>query len=557
MIVVVVVVRRTMAMPQPDIGAGLRLKGSIQALHLQAPLAQQLGQNAVLQQHQLVSVQFHRHVAIAEVVSRLQERQRLSAADAHHRLGSRHHQHLGGTRSAQQAVARLQGLTAGQLQQQVTTARTAAMPPQTGALISRERQLQASGRRILRQRLSAWPCRQPLHQQQWLGGLPHSHRFSSHRFSSHQLGPHRLCSRRRQTGCAAAGLAQRPGRPRVTVRSVSASLPAATAHRVQQPSSHSSTNAPAPWRAEAQLRFQRRGATTIHQGGASAPLKLQRAFPQASGHCELPLLHTAGGLVGGDALQVTAELSPGSRALLTSVAAQKVYGTVQRSRLRPSGSWAQQELQFKLAAGSDLEWLPQELVLYADGLFEQRTQVDLAADASFLSAEVVRLGRTAAGEGLAAGRWRSALDIRRRHNDGSRGRWELVDRLELGGASLNGSHGLDGQPVFGSLVWAAPLPLMGDSLARLLADCRAERHDLVGEMACGALEQGLVARYRGPSSQAARHWFSRIWRLTRKLRQLAEPELPRVWPFQEDPFSRPEATASDDSTPHSGTGGSC
>ena len=554
----IVVVPRTMAMamPQPGIGAGLRLKGSLQALHLQAALAQQPSQNAVLQQHQLISVQFHRHMAIAEVVSRLQEGQRLSAADAHHRLGSRHHQHLGGTRGAQQAVAGLQGLTAGQLQQQVTAARTAAMPPQAGALIGRERQLQAGGRRVMRQRLSARPSRQPLHQQQWLGGLPRSPRLSSRRLSSHRLGSHRLSSRQRRIACAAAGLAQRPGRPRVTVRSVGASLPAATAHRVQQPTPRSSTNAPAPWRAEAQLRFQRRGATTIHQGGASAPLKLQRAFPQASGHCELPLLHTAGGLVGGDALRLTADLSPGSRALLTSVAAQKVYGTVQRSRLRPSGSWALQELQFKLAAGSDLEWLPQELVLYADGLFEQRTQVDLAADASFLSAEVVRLGRTAAGEGLAAGRWRSALDIRRRRNDGSSGRWELVDRLELGGDSLDGSHGLDGQPVFGSLVWAAPQPLLSDTLARLLADCRADRHDLVGEMACGALEQGLVARYRGPSSQAARHWFSRIWRRTRNLRQLAEPQLPRVWPFQEDPFSRREATASGDSTTHGGTGGS-
>lgn len=292
---------------------------------------------------------------------------------------------------------------------------------------------------------------------------------------------------------------------------------------------------PPAWQARAWLRFHCQSGRTSHQGGATAPLKLQRAFRQSSGHCELPLLHTAGGLVGGDQLRVTAELDPCSRALLTSVAAQKVYGSVGRSRQRPEGRWAEQTLRFGLAEGSDLEWLPQELVLYADGLFTQQLEVELAAGASFLAAEIVRLGRTADQEQLGAGRWRSALSIRRQTPSGPR--WELVDRLELTGAALQGEHGLAGEPVYGSLVWVAPAPLDGAALADLLARCRTARTGLEGEMACGALEQGIVARYRGPSSQAARYWFSRLWRLSRELRGLAAPELPRVWPFQERPFS--------------------
>lgn len=119
---------------------------------------------------------------------------------------------------------------------------------------------------------------------------------------------------------------------------------------------------------------------------------------------------------GGDQLSITADLATGSRALLTSVAAQKVYGTVGRSRQAPAGLWAEQQLRFQLAVGADLEWLPQELVLYRDGLFEQRVAVELAAGASFLTAEVVRLGRTAAGERLGKGAgappWRSAATAR-------------------------------------------------------------------------------------------------------------------------------------------------
>jgi urease accessory protein len=290
------------------------------------------------------------------------------------------------------------------------------------------------------------------------------------------------------------------------------------------------------WHGAAQLRFEASaGGRTIHQGSATSPLKLQRAFHHADGRCELPLLHTAGGLVGGDRLSVELELAAGSRALLTSVAAQKVYGTVGRSRRAPEGSWAGQQLNVRVAAGADLEWLPQELVLYADGLFEQQARVELEPGAAWLGAEVVRLGRSAAGETLGAGRWRSSLAIRRQGPEGPR--WELVDRVELGGEGLEGWHGMAGQAVFGSLVWAAPDPLGNERLEALLAKCRAARTGLEGEMACGALEQGLVARYRGFSSQAARHWFTRIWALVRLQRGLPPPELPRVWPFQEQPFA--------------------
>ena len=264
-------------------------------------------------------------------------------------------------------------------------------------------------------------------------------------------------------------------------------------------------------------------------------MKLQRAFDQPGGFCELPLLHTAGGLVGGDRLELELQGGPGSRSLLTTAAAQKVYGSAGRSRLHPAGQWARQQVTLTLASGSRLEWLPQEMVLYAGALMEQRLQVQLPGDAGFLAAEVVRLGRTAAGEGLEGGQWRSTLEICR--IDRGQRRWELVDRLALGGAPLHSPHGLNGEPVFGSLVWAAPLPLRAADLQQLLEHCRQERHGLEGTMAVGALEQGLIARYRGGSTQAARFWFCRLWARLRAAAGLPPPVLPRLWPFQEQPWS--------------------
>ena len=199
-------------------------------------------------------------------------------------------------------------------------------------------------------------------------------------------------------------------------------------------------------------------------------------------------------------------------------------------------------MRCSLARGSDFEWLPQELVLYADALFEQQLTVTLPQDASFLSAEIVRLGRTAAGETLQQGRWRSSLTIQRFAGNSST--WELADRVELGGASLDSPHGLGGAPVFGTLVWAAPMAIGAETTASLLEGARADREGLTGTMRCGALNQGLIARYSGESSRDARFWFSRIWERTRTTRGLTRPRIPRVWPLQEQPLHRQTSTVN-------------
>jgi urease accessory protein len=290
------------------------------------------------------------------------------------------------------------------------------------------------------------------------------------------------------------------------------------------------------WQARAWLELERSDGDlrVRHQGGASAPLKWQRASHHGDGFLELPLLHTAGGLVGGDRLELAVRSRQQARALLTSVAAQKVYGSVGRFRSQPGGRWASQELRFTLEEESWLEWMPQELVLYGGALLEQRLTVQLAEGAGFLASDVVRLGRSAAGEDLGEGCWRSRLEIRRKVGTGDR--WELADAISLDGATLQGEHGMAGQPVFGSLVWVAPCSLGSAACGAVLEQARRSREDLAGTMTCGPLACGLIARYRGDSSQAARFWFTRIWAAIRQAGGYPSPPIPRVWPFQEQPL---------------------
>ncbi len=295
------------------------------------------------------------------------------------------------------------------------------------------------------------------------------------------------------------------------------------------------------WHGSCDLRFVNRANSqnlntyTIHQGSYQAPLKLIRASSRADGRCELPILHTAGGLVGGDHLTMKVLADEGSRSLLTNVAAQKVYGSIGRSKIYPNGQWARQKCHFEIKEDSDCEWMPQEVIIFANGLFEQEMYVELCASSSFLSAEVVRLGRTTSNETLGLGCWRSSMEICRILPEGKS--WEFVDRLELSGEALSSEHGMANQPVMGSLVWAAPKSVSQNAIDNLLISCRAKRAGLEGLMSCSSISQGISARYRGSSTQAARFWFFRIWAQVRKLRGLSKPEALRVWPMQEYPFS--------------------
>ncbi len=297
-----------------------------------------------------------------------------------------------------------------------------------------------------------------------------------------------------------------------------------------------------PWIGTCDLRFispplLKEGSIspTTWQGLCNAPLKIMKAFNGKDGRCEVPILHSAGGLVGGDKLSLNFHSEKNTRGLISTVAAQKVYGSVGRSKLSPLGNWTKQNVDIYLSDNSDFEWLPQELIMYKGGLYEQNMTVTISSSSSFLSVDLVRLGRTAAKEKLDIGAWRSSLEITRL--DQNEKSIEFIDRLELKGDSLKSIHGMNGQPVFGSLVWVMPDFVSNDSVSELLSKSRKDRDNLDGVMTCSALRNGISARYIGSSTQAARFWFYRIWRHTRMLRELSVPDFMRIWPMQESPLS--------------------
>ena len=78
---------------------------------------------------------------------------------------------------------------------------------------------------------------------------------------------------------------------------------------------------------------------TIFKSKSTSPYKLLKSTHDKEGRCILPVLHTAGGLVGGDSLVFKVNLEKNSKVLLRTLSAQKENGSVGRSKINPKGSF--------------------------------------------------------------------------------------------------------------------------------------------------------------------------------------------------------------------------
>lgn len=269
------------------------------------------------------------------------------------------------------------------------------------------------------------------------------------------------------------------------------------------------------WRARLSLGFEHRlGATILARREHFGPLRVQKAlYPEGPEVCHAILLHPPSGIAGGDRLDIEARLAPSTRVLLTTPGAGKWY--------RSAGPEATQALRFEVASGAGLEWLPQETIVFDAARATMTTRVDLAANARFLGWDVLCLGRRAAGECLQAGH----VALSTRLNRSGRPLWLERGRLQGGDPLLGARAGLAGFSVSATLLASGP-----GLDADLLAACRQIEHPEPGARhGLTLLPDLLVARSLGHSSEAARHYFTRLWARLRPPLLGRDAAAPRIW----------------------------
>lgn len=121
---------------------------------------------------------------------------------------------------------------------------------------------------------------------------------------------------------------------------------------------------------------------------------LKLVFPETHrADAEAVIVNTAGGLTGGDLIEISAEVQPGATLTMTTQAAERAY------QAQP-GEIARVRTDITVGASARLNWLPQELILFDRSALNRRLTIDLADNARLLMGEPMVFGRAAMGESL-------------------------------------------------------------------------------------------------------------------------------------------------------------
>ncbi|MGL5080161.1 MAG: urease accessory protein UreD [Microcoleaceae cyanobacterium] len=270
------------------------------------------------------------------------------------------------------------------------------------------------------------------------------------------------------------------------------------------------------WQGSLHLKYANQGnGTKLIEVYSQAPLKVQRSFyPEGVEICHNLILHTAGGIVGGDRLSQRIHLQPNTKVLITTAAASKVY--------RSNGYSAEQIIQIQVDENACCEFFPRETIVFDGAIYNQKLRVELGLNASFLTWEINRFGRSARGEQFLQGDWRSCTEV------WQNGQPLWLDRQWLPGNKvlINSPYGLAGQPIVGTFCWVGQ-QVSSEMLQRIRTLWDAQNSP--GEIGMTQLISGFLCRYRGNSTQDVINLFTKIWQVLRLNRLGQVAVLPRVW----------------------------
>lgn len=236
---------------------------------------------------------------------------------------------------------------------------------------------------------------------------------------------------------------------------------------------------------------------------------MQRPFYPEGPVCHVYLLHPPGGVVGGDQLAIDVDVAAQARALVTTPGATKFY--------RSAAAVASQHQRLRAHAGASLEWLPQENILFPGADARVETRVDLKGDARLALWEILCLGRPVIGEPFERGRLDSRLAIYRDDHP------LLLERLRVAGRTGMGLSQMAEQPVTATLL----LSHAGASERSLAQTLLPGQDD--GYTGVTLIDDLLVVRYLGRSTEQAKRLFTAIWSALRPGTVGLAPAVPRIW----------------------------
>ena len=153
--------------------------------------------------------------------------------------------------------------------------------------------------------------------------------------------------------------------------------------------------------------LQRGGRTEVDALARRVPYQWQGTFFQDHDDQPFVLLHnSAGGFVEGDAAELHVVAEPGTRSLFTTTAATKFY--------KCEAETSRDLANFSIGEQALLEYLPDEVIPFANSRIERTTRVALRSSSRLFASDVISAGRVGygAGEQFAFTSMRSQFEVR-------------------------------------------------------------------------------------------------------------------------------------------------
>ncbi len=263
------------------------------------------------------------------------------------------------------------------------------------------------------------------------------------------------------------------------------------------------------WAARLELGFQMGNGRTVLTHRHYGPLAVQRPFYPEGEVCHVYVLHPPGGVVGGDRLNIQVDVANQSHALITAPGAMKFYRSAQYR--------AMQHQVIRVADTGCLEWFPQDNIFFPGTNVQLLTRIELNGKARLAMWDCQCFGRPTLGETFFDGvvdahlqLWRDGVPM-------------LIERLNVSDGRIDRASQLRNAPVSATF-------LMTHADQHALETVR-NRMTKEADVTCGAtlIDDLLIIRYLGHSTETARKQFLEIWFALRSRLIGKVPKIPRIW----------------------------
>jgi urease accessory protein len=272
------------------------------------------------------------------------------------------------------------------------------------------------------------------------------------------------------------------------------------------------------WHASLALDYRMESGRSVARHRHQGPLRvLQSLYPEGDAICHNVLVHPPGGLVGGDVLDIRADVGEGAHGLITTPGAARFY--------RSAGETAAQRTRLALARGARLEWLPSETLCYDQCLAENRLGLELAPGAEMIGWDITALGLPHADKPFLQGELRQHLELPGVWLERAR---IAADDLQL----LDGPLGMAGQRCMATLFFACGDRLARPRRAQVLDAARAVIDSHALRPTAGATSpnpQVVVVRALAPVVEPAMALMKQVWAAWRGACWQLPATPPRIW----------------------------